>query len=190
MTRGPEAPPWSLEDYREYLRLLARLQLDTRLRGKLDPSDVVQQTLLDAHQKMGQFRGRSEAELAGWLRQILANNLAQALRQYGPGMRDVTREEALQAALDESSARLGQWLSANQATPDAQLQRHEQLLKLARALAQLPEEQRQAVELRHLHGHSIAIVAERMQRSKQSVMGLLQRGLKKLRHLLSESGEP
>src|SRR5438270_505940 len=99
MAEDTEAGRWPLERYREYLRLLARLQLDPRLRGKLDPSDVVQQTLLHAHEKLDQFRGHSEAELAAWLRQILARNLTDAVRQYGAANRDVAREPPLDAVV-------------------------------------------------------------------------------------------
>jgi hypothetical protein len=74
MIRETGADAWPLERYREYLRMLARLQLDSRLQGKLDPSDVVQQTLLKAHAKRDQFRGATEAEFTAWLRQILANS--------------------------------------------------------------------------------------------------------------------
>src|SRR5687768_16660951 len=89
MAQPGEPGEWALERYRDYLRLLARLQLDRRLGGKLDPSDVVQQTLLQAHQSRGQFRGGSEAELVAWLRRILANSLAEALRYFGRRQRDV-----------------------------------------------------------------------------------------------------
>ena len=113
----PSAVELDLEQHRDYLRVLARLQLSPALRGKLDPSDVVQLTLLKAHQAIGQFRGRTAGELAAWLRQILARTLANAARDQGRGRRDVARERSLERSLEESSARLGAWLVAEQSSP-------------------------------------------------------------------------
>src|SRR5216110_873301 len=106
MAEQTDSPHWRLEHYRDYLRLLARLQIDPRLRSKLDPSDIVQETLLKAHEKQAQFRGQSDAEKAAWLRQILANSLAQELRKYGRQQRDLALEHSIEAALEDSSARL------------------------------------------------------------------------------------
>src|SRR5690349_4176955 len=111
---GSERP---LEDYREYLRMLARLQLEPRLRGKLDPSDIVQEALLKAHEKREQFRGKSEEERAAWLRSILANTLIDVARKYGAQVRDVAAERSLEAALQESSAQLEKWLATDASSP-------------------------------------------------------------------------
>jgi RNA polymerase sigma-70 factor (ECF subfamily) len=178
-----------LEPFRDYLLLLARLQVDRRLRGKLDPSGVVQETLLEAHQALEQLRGRSRAELLAWLRTALAHNLADEVRKLGAVKRDVAREESLRQALEESSARLEGWLAQEQSSPSRRLERHEQSLRLAAALARLPDRQRQAVELRHLQGLSLAEVAEGLTCSKAAVVGLLHRGVEALRQLLGPEGD-
>jgi RNA polymerase sigma-70 factor (ECF subfamily) len=155
-----------------------------RLQGKLDPSDLVQQTLLRAHEKREQFRGRTEAEFTGWLRQILADQLAKAVRRYATGARDVGLERSLEAALEESSSRLEAWLAADYSSPSEKAAHNEQLLRLARSVARLPDDQRRAIELHYIKGASVAEVGAQLGRGKRAVAGLLFRGLKKLRQFL------
>ncbi|MBC8874524.1 MAG: sigma-70 family RNA polymerase sigma factor [Planctomycetes bacterium] len=176
-----------LERFREYLCLMARLQLDSRLQGKVDVSGVVQQTLLEAYQAMAEFQHRNEDNQVAWLRQILANNLVDEVRKFHAKARDVDRERQLEVALEQSSSRLEAWLAAEQSSPSQRAMRHEQLLQLAEALAQLPADQRQAVELHHLKDFPLAAIAEQMGRSKGAVAALLFRALGKLRKLLKDN---
>ena len=183
MTTQAQTQDDFLERYRDYLHLLARLYLSPRLRSKLDPSDMVQETLLKASENQGQFRGQTDEQLAAWLRRILVNTMADALRAFGGPKRDV----ALEAALEESSSRIEALLGPTSSSPSAQAMRHEELACLAKALAQLPDDQRTAVELHHVQDWSVAEIAEHCGRSEAAVAGLLRRGLKKLRELLRQT---
>jgi len=178
-----------IEDHREYLLLLVRLQIGPRLRPKLDASDVVQQAILQAHERRDQFRGGTEGEWLAWLRAVLANTLAAAARRFDAQARDPGRERSLEAELERSASRLEGLLAADQTSPSERAARGEELLRLAQALARLPEDQRRAVELHYLEGLAVAEVAERIGRTRPAAVGLLFRGLKRLRELLRETEE-
>jgi RNA polymerase sigma-70 factor (ECF subfamily) len=183
MVMGPEQqePTLALERYRDYLRLLAGLQVGPRLRVKVDPSDLVQQTLLKAVKAREQFHGGSAAEMSAWLREILAHTLADAMRDLARDKRDISRERSLQIALEESSARLEVWLAASGLAPPDNAERNEQLLHLAEALAALPDLQRQAVLLRYYEARPLEEIGTRLGRSRAGVASLLRRGLDRLR---------
>ena len=186
MDHEPGGQALPLERFRPYLLLLARAQLAAQVQAKLDASDVVQQTLLEAHRKRDQFRGEGPGQLLAWLRRLLACTLADALRGLGRARRDVARERSLEAALDQSSERLAAWLAAEQSSPSERADRNEQVLRLADALATLPEAQRQALVLRHCQGWTVAEISQHLGRSPTAVAGLLKRGARQLRKLLDE----
>jgi RNA polymerase sigma-70 factor (ECF subfamily) len=181
---GKEGPEPCLERYRDYLHLLARIHFDPRLRSKLDPSDVVQQTLLKAHAKWDQFRGRTEAEILAWLRTILTRQMLDIVRHFSP--RQGGREQSLHRALEDSSARLESWLAARDLSPGQKVMRQEQLIHLAAALSALPEDQRTALELKHLRDMPVSRIGAIMGKSPSAVASLLYRGLKGLRERLEE----
>jgi RNA polymerase sigma-70 factor (ECF subfamily) len=185
MPPGAEQPGLALERFRGYLRLLAGLKIGPRIRAKLDPSDLVQQALLRAHQARDQFRGQSAPEMSAWLRQILARTLADAVRDLGREKRDIAREHSLQAALDQSSARLEAWLVASGMAPGEQAERNEQLLRLAEVLAELPPPQRDAVLLRYYEGRPLDEIGQRLGRTRAGVASLLRRGIERLRKKLA-----
>jgi RNA polymerase sigma-70 factor (ECF subfamily) len=181
-----EKAPRPLEEYRSYLLLLARMQLDPGPRNRIDPSDIVQQTLLEAHAKASHFQGDQSA-LAAWLRQALVNNLRDAWRALRRDKRDVRREQALPEAVEQSSARLEGMLPAPHSSPSQRAARNEDLLRLADALTKLPEPQREAIVKHHLQGCSLAETARSLNKTDAAVAGLLHRGLKNLREIMTEA---
>ena len=176
-----------LELYRAYLGVLARVQIGRRLQGKVDASDVVQEAFLGAYRDFPQFVGTTEKELAGWLRQILANLLANLVRHYqGTQRRDVRLERQLAVELEQSSQALDRGLVAPQSSPSQLAARREQSVLLAEALGRMPEEWRELLILRHLEGLSFPEVAQRLGRSVDSLKKQWPRALAHLRRLLGE----
>lgn len=187
MTTSGQRDDWPLAEYRPYLQFLARVQLHRRWRAKFDDSDLVQQTLLQAHQAMHQFRGRTRDDFAAWLRQIMAHNLAHAVRDLTRDKRDVNREQSLNEALSESSLRLEAWLADDQSSPSQRADRNERMLRLAAAVESLPEAQRDAIVLHYWQGWTLMEIADELGRTAGAVAGLLHRGVGTLRQLLQES---
>ncbi len=177
-----------LEQYRSWLGLLARLQVEPRFRAKFDASDIVQQTLMEAVRDWPGFRGETEAELAAWLRQILAHVLLHEMRRYGGVQRrDVGREVSLEEAIAESSRRLGEALEAPGSSPSQRAGRHELELRLADALARLPADYAEIILLRNVEGLPHEEVARRMGRGVGAVRMLWVRALARLRQELDVS---
>ena len=179
----------NLNQYRGYLRALAQIELGRRLQGKVDPSDIVQQSLLEAHQDLAALKGRSEGELVAWLRTILTRNLLNTARDFGAQKRDIRRERSLAQQVEDSSVRLDKFLAASDTSPSQRVIRGEDAERLATALAALPDDQRSAVILKHFHDWSLAQIAEHMNRSTLAIAGLLKRGLKKLREIMDEAAK-
>lgn len=172
----------ALARWRPLLRLLAVQSLNPRFWRRVDPSDVVQRTLLEAHRERAKFRGSTEDELAAWLRAILRHRVIDEARRVQCEKNDIDREER---AVTETMSRLRTQFR-NSGSPSRDLVRHEESLRLAEALEKLPEDQRHAIELR-LQGRTLAETAEFLGRSKPAVAGLLHRAQVGLRDLLTVS---
>ncbi len=171
-----------LDLYRNYLRMLARVEIGRQLQAKVDASDLVQEVMLEAHKNFPGFRGGSEAEFVAWLRQILSAVLCGCVRRYlGTQKRDIRLERTLRENLERSSLLLGCGLMDPGSSPSQQAMRREQAVLLADALERLPDDYRDVLVYRHLEGLTFPHIAERMGRSLDSVEKLWVRGLARLR---------
>lgn len=184
---SPSAAGGLLESYRGYLKLLARLKLNST-ESALEASDIVQDVFLRAHRGFAQFRGKTEAELTAWLRQILARCIVDFCRQKKSRVSSqnlVVRKVRLE--LDETSVGLGTRLIAPTECPSQIAERREAAILLVAALELLQEDYREAIILRHMQGLSPVEVADRMGRTVDSVRKLWARGLVELRAVLKGS---
>jgi RNA polymerase sigma-70 factor (ECF subfamily) len=176
-----------LELYRRYLGVLARVEIGRRLQGKVDPSDLVQETFLEAHRAFPRFEGSTERQFLAWVRQILAGRVAHLVRHYvGTQGRDVRLEQDLAAQLDQSSHLLDGGLISDGSSPAQLASGREQSVLLADAIARLPEDYRDVIVLRHLEGLTFPEVATRMEKTQDSVEKLWVRGLTRLRKLFGK----
>lgn len=179
-----EALGTALEKYRPLLRLLAQRQLDTALNARIDASDVVQQTFLEAHRDLATFQGTAEAQFVAWLKQILVHNVASATQTHVVARKRSARREQ---SMDDSGmfGAVKQSLPADQPSPSSRVMRGEAAVRLAQAMDALPPDQCEAMRLRYLEGMSLAEIAKRLKRSEMAAAGLLKRGLRNMRQRLS-----
>jgi len=168
-----------LDEFRPYLNLLARRAMDGRLAGRIDDSDVVQQTFLSAVRRFSEFSGDGTSALAAWLQKIHERNLIDTARRHIDAQRRSVSSEATQVTIEPIA-------EAELTSPSQRMMRGENAVRLARAISQLPEDQAEAVRLRHLDAWSIDQIAERMDRSRRAVISLLHRGITNLRSKLSD----
>ena len=189
---GGESIGLLLKLYCQHLQILAQTQLDVRLRARVSPSDVVQETLFEAHRGFAQFRGQTEAEFLAWLRRILANNLARAFERHVLAeKRDVHREVSIDeigASLERSAARFQDIFAAQGASPSSQADQQERLLAVSAAMAKLPDDYQQVIVLRHLEGLSFTIIADRLERSAGACRMLWLRAIEQMRSALAQDG--
>ena len=180
--QSSDQPADWLMKYEPWLKLLARLEIDSRFHGKFSASDAVQQTMMEAWRDWNAFRGSEHAQRLAWLRKILAHQLAHLARRYaGAQKRDVSREVSLEHSLTQSSVRLENMLAADLTSPSNALIAREREVMVAQVLDRLPEEYREVIVLRNLENRGYAEIAAHMQRSEGAVRMLWVRALERLR---------
>jgi len=177
-----------LELHRPVLHRLAVRQLDGRVAVRVAASDVIQQTFLEAHRRFGQFAGRREQEWAAWLRAILDHRVAGAIRDHALLQKRTVRRERSMDDEQGSKPGLKQGLDAGYSSPSQQAMRVEDEARLEGALGALPEDQREAVRLRHLEGWALEDIARRLDRTPAATAGLIKRGMQALRRRLRGEG--
>ena len=180
----------SLEVYRDYLMMVARGLIGVSYRGKVDSEELVNQALFSAFQQLETYRGTSRPEQMAWLKSILTNQVNDAIRFLHRDKRDIDKERNLVIRNWDQSCSSLMSITCGLTSPSIKAVKHEQELLLAAALSQLPDQQRTAVEFRHLHGCSLSETAEAMDCTVAAVAGLLRRGLKTLRSELKSEADP
>jgi RNA polymerase sigma-70 factor (ECF subfamily) len=173
-----------IEQYRPYLRLLARLHVGKQLQSKLDGSDLVQEACLQAINSIEQFRGSSERELTAWLRQILTNAAINTRRHFAAQRRDIENEQ--RQHFDQSSQMLDKKFRDPGPSPSQRAVERENAVLLANALERLTNAQREVIILREFEGLKVVEIAKRMDRTEKSIQSLWARGVIALRALMSE----
>jgi RNA polymerase sigma-70 factor (ECF subfamily) len=173
-----------LEAQREVLHRLAERQLNGRIAVRVDASDIIQQTFLEAHRGFRQFAGQDERELTAWLLRILDHKVAGAIRDHVLlQKRNVRRDRSMDNS-HGCMASLKKELDAGLSTPSQKAIRGEEEQRLMEALSVLPDDQREAVRLRHLEGLALADIARHLGRSPAAAAGLIKRGMQSLRRQL------
>jgi RNA polymerase sigma-70 factor, ECF subfamily len=185
---GIDASTQLIESCRRYLLLVANRELDGDLRAKVGPSDLVQDTLLEAQRELGKFQGDDEADMRAWLRRILLHNVANIRVRYRASKkRDVGREISIDG---DPHGVAGNRLVSVEPSPSNCVAAQELNDDLARAVSSLPDHYREAIRLRHQENCSFEEMGRRMGRSAEAARKVWARGVEQLREHLKSSHEP
>lgn len=172
---------WSIGRLRPWLQMLADRELPARLRGRIDPSDIVQQTLLKAWEGESDFQGSTHEERLAWLRTILKNTIRdQHRRLLGSMKRGSGREQLATELFTEDNPGLNAFATAGGPTASGKVVAMEDALTLANAMEQLPLEQRRVIELRHFDNLSHTAIALQLNKTEPAVRMLWVRALRSL----------
>ncbi len=167
-----------LQQLRPWLLDMARQQVDPRLRARLDESDLVQQTCLSIHRQMVRFEGTEPAQFMAWLKLVHENNIKNAARdQLQRQKRAAGREQAL----------VDLPVAAQEPSPSGQLAHLLDMTELTAHLESLPEQERNALQLRYFEGMKLTELADLLGMTKDSAVWLIQCGLKRLRKQMGTS---
>lgn len=185
----PQATNELFESCRAYVGFLARSHVESWIQAKVDSSDLIQQTLMEAHQAFPNFNGQTEGEWIAWLKQILKHNATDFVRRFGAAKRRARLEVALATGNDSTCFRAAPELSADGESPSQILVRREQEIQVAQALSTLPEDYQEVIVLRNLQRLPFDEIAGKMGRSRPATQMLWMRALKKLQAQLNVSVE-
>jgi RNA polymerase sigma-70 factor, ECF subfamily len=179
-----------LARHRGRLRQMIGVRLDRRLLARLDPSDVVQEVLVEAHQKLDDYLRDRPLPFYPWLRQIAWQRLVKIHQHHHARKRQVTREGPPVPLLpDESAEELAQRLAGSGTSPSGHALREEARRRVREALGGLGERDREVLVLRYLEQMSLAEIAAVLGTSVGAVKSRHARALLRLQTLLGEGGE-
>ncbi len=168
-----------LEQFRDYLLLIANEDCESWLAEKVGPSDLVQTSLLNGYQRFCQFRGTTEQELRGWLRQILKNGLKKNARHFQAAKRRAKAEIKL-----EANSQLGRGMVDRHQTPQTRLLDDEKQSALVMAIGQLPADQQEIIQLRNVDQLSFKEIGERIGRGEDAARKFWARSIENLKTLI------
>lgn len=172
---------WSIGRLRPWLQMIADRDLPAQLRGRVDPSDIVQQTLMKAWQGESDFAGSTHEQRLAWLRSIMKNAIRdQHRRLFGADKRGAGREQLATDVAMAGNNGLDFLAMARDPNASSEMAAAEDALALANAIEKLPLDQRRVIELRHFSNLSYAMIAEQLNKSEPAVRMLWVRALRNL----------
>jgi RNA polymerase sigma-70 factor (ECF subfamily) len=188
---GGDQEAWAalLVAHRDRLRRIVALRLDRRLQGRIDPSDVIQETYLEATAALADFAARGEMPLFLWLRWLAGMKLNALHRKHlGTKIRDAAREVSINAGAfpQASSAALAEHLVAREEGASSLAMRHERQARLQEALETMEQNDREVLVLRHFEELTNAEAAQALAIGESAASKRYIRALRKLKQILNE----